>query len=59
MGWQKVIKLENLEEEYAKAVSIGAKSIVTGKGFREKMNYMAALSYHKKWKELNEKISEN
>lgn len=58
MGWQKVIKLENLEEEYAKAVSIGAKSIVTGKGFREKMNYMAALSYHKKWKELNEKISE-
>lgn len=57
MGWHKVIKLENLDEEYAKAVSIGTRSIVTGRDSEERWKYHMALRNQKDWKEMNEKIS--
>lgn len=56
-GWQKSIKLENLEEEYEKAVAIGTRDIVTGEAWHEKLNYRMALKEHKKWKEINKQIS--
>ncbi len=56
--WNKVIKLEKLQEEITKAVSIGADSVVSDKGLFADASYQIALSQQKKWHEKKEKIDE-
>lgn len=54
--WQKTISLDNLEEEVEKAISVGAKSLVSDKGLFATMNYHIALEKQEKWKEQQERI---
>lgn len=48
--WNKIIKIENLQEEIAKAISIGAKSLVTEHDLFTMVNYKMALEKQTEWK---------
>lgn len=57
MCWNKVIKLEDLQEEVTKAISIGANNTISDSGLFAKINYQVALDRRKKWKEKKHKIA--
>lgn len=54
--WNKIIKLDSLEEEIIKATSIGAKSMVADSGLFAEVHYRIALERQKEWREKKEKI---
>lgn len=54
--WIKTIKLEMLNEEVSKALSIGAKVVKTDKGFFSTVNRQVALLAQKDWKEKKDRI---
>lgn len=53
--WRKTIKLEELENEISKAVSIGAK-VISNPSLFESGNYHTALEEQREWKQKREKI---
>ena len=57
MCWNKIIKLNDLQEEITKAVSIGADSTVSDKGLFAMAHYQIALDQQKKWMEKKDEIN--
>lgn len=54
--WNKIIKLDNLEEEIIKATSIGAKNTVMDSSLFAQVHYQIALERQKEWREKRKKI---
>lgn len=57
MCWNKIIKLDNLEQEITKATSIGADSVVSDNGLFAMTHCQIAISKQKEWKEKRDKIA--
>lgn len=57
MCWNKIIKIEDLKDEVAKATSIGADSMVSDSGLFAMVHYQIALDRQKEWKEKKDKIA--
>ena len=57
MCWNKIIKSNELKNEIAKAVSIGAESTVADSGIFAMVNYQIAIDSQKTWIRKNEEIS--
>lgn len=55
--WNKVVKSKHLKEEVDKALSIGAKNLISDQGLFSMANYHIALEKQKKWIETHNKIS--
>lgn len=58
MCWNKLIELEELPEEIAKAKSIGAESIVHDSGLFASANYQIAAEAQKEWQEKYAQMAE-
>ena len=56
--WNKIIKIEALQEEIAKAISIGAKSLATEHDLFTTINYKMALDKQTEWKAAQAKNKE-
>lgn len=56
MCWNKIIKLDNLQEEITKAVSIGADNTISDQGLFAMIHYKMALKNQRKWMEKKEEI---
>lgn len=58
MCWNKIIKLVNLDEEIAKAVSIGAEHSISDQGLFAETHYQMASKAQKQWQDKQNQIDQ-